>query len=150
MERCIAIRQNGEQCKCSPMQGEQYCFFHHPDPEIKKRKAEAISKGGRTKVSKHLPTIPKIKIKSPQDVCRILARTINGVKDGNVSPKDANAIGYLSGQLIKAFEVSQRYGKPPDMGGGKDDSRPMLTDKELLEGIAKELRIEDEVEVVNG
>ena len=28
---CASIKQNGERCRQAPMQGEEHCFWHHPD-----------------------------------------------------------------------------------------------------------------------
>jgi hypothetical protein len=41
------------------------------------------------------------------DVCTLLARTINDVRTGRLDPKLANCVGYLSGILVRAFEVGE-------------------------------------------
>ena len=28
---CAGIKQNGERCRQAPVQGEDFCFWHHPD-----------------------------------------------------------------------------------------------------------------------
>jgi hypothetical protein len=28
---CASIKQNGERCRQAPLQGEDHCFWHHPD-----------------------------------------------------------------------------------------------------------------------
>jgi hypothetical protein len=41
------------------------------------------------------------------DVCVLLAKTINDVRTGRLDPKLANCVGYLSGILVRAFEVGE-------------------------------------------
>ena len=43
----------------------------------------------------------------PEDVCTLLATTINEVRAGAVPPAVANSIGYLAGQWTKSFETAE-------------------------------------------
>jgi len=45
-----------------------------------------------------------LRLSSVSDVIVLLENTINHVRDGHINAKDANAIGYLSGILLKALE----------------------------------------------
>jgi len=47
---------------------------------------------------------PNAKIKSADDVVGLLSETINQVRRGEVDPKIANAVGYLSGIILRARE----------------------------------------------
>ncbi len=47
---------------------------------------------------------PDIELRGTRQIQRLLAETINQVRRGELDPKAANCIGYLSGILMKSFE----------------------------------------------
>lgn len=51
------------------------------------------------------PETPDAPLSSAPDVVALLGETINQVRRGDVDPKVANTVGYLSGVLIRALEV---------------------------------------------
>ena len=102
---CKQILKSGKKCKTSPMIDSDYCFFHNP--KLKKTRAEASAKGG--KQNKHRPSVPMqdLEIKNISDVPTVLIECIQEIRKGNAEMvKTANAIGYLSNILLRAFELT--------------------------------------------
>ena len=46
-------------------------------------------------------------INSAKDITKLLAETINQVREGNLDCRIANTIGFLAGVTLKAFEISK-------------------------------------------
>ena len=88
------------------MENSQFCFLHNPDiPEVEKRTAQV--KGGKATIIKVSQSLPLVRVKNPQDVVTLLETTINEVRSGELDPRIANTIGYLTGGLLKAFEIGE-------------------------------------------
>lgn len=110
MSQCKAIKADGQRCTAKAMQGSDYCFFH--DPTKKDEAKEAQSRGGQSKTV--LCTVKPwrgqpgqtmvIRTPTPEEIVNLLADTIDEVKTGQVDPKVANAVGYLSGVMLKALQ----------------------------------------------
>jgi len=101
--QCRFVRSTGERCRAKRVSGSDFCFFHDP-AKVSERKA-ACRKGGH---SRKMVTLPKetveFEIKKANDVVRLLSVTINQVRKGEIDPRVANAVGYLSGIILKARE----------------------------------------------
>lgn len=103
--KCGFVKTNGASCRASAMLDNQYCFHHNPEisPVTKK---EAQAQGGRAnkiRVEESLPALEIIKI---GDVVILLADTVKRVRSGELDLRVATTLGYLSGHLLKAFEIS--------------------------------------------
>jgi hypothetical protein len=103
MRKCKFIKSDGQECRANPMKDSEFCFTHNPDTE--EERMYAVSKGGSSPRKAREP-LPELKIEDAKDVVRLLSTTITEVRAGSVELRVANCIGYLSGHLIKAFEVS--------------------------------------------
>jgi len=104
--RCEFIKDSGERCKASPVAGSKYCFFHDPDKSEEQKTAR--QKGGYARRAPRLPkNIPDFEIKGAEEVIHLLSMTINQVRRGDLDPKVANAVGYLSGIILKANEQGE-------------------------------------------
>jgi hypothetical protein len=101
--KCCYIKSNKEQCSANAMTGSKFCFSHNPD--TKKEKLVAVIKGGKAPKKNH-SSLPPIPLNQPKDVVGLLTTTINEVREGSIELRIANCIGYLSGHLIKAFEIT--------------------------------------------
>ena len=63
------------------MKGSGYCFLHNPDPEVSKKRADAVRRGGSRTADKaqkygmYLPlTLPQdIEVKTAEDVRALLS-----------------------------------------------------------------------------
>jgi len=104
--KCTFIKENNEQCQAASMKDSQYCFLHNPEiPEEKKKLVQA--KGGKGNITRIQNPLPPITVNTPDDVVSLLTDTINRVRSGELDVRIANVLGYLSGHLIKALEVSE-------------------------------------------
>jgi hypothetical protein len=106
--RCDAVTASGTPCRGVARGGARFCLFH--DPAAKRDVDAGRVAGGRARATPRA-TVPaadgNLAIGSVGDVCTLLAQTINDVRTGRLDPKPANAIGYLSGILVRAFEVGE-------------------------------------------
>jgi len=106
--KCLNINVDGDDCGANAMSNSKYCFTHNPI--MKTQHLQAAAKGGQVSTDVGNQLLPQICMKQIPDVVVLLEDTINRVRttkeDGSMDVKVANCIGYLSGQLIKAIEVS--------------------------------------------
>lgn len=102
--KCQQIKADGKPCQASARAGSDFCFFHDPDAGAERtaaRKAGGIERSRRAAV---LPADSPIRnLSTIDDVAALLGETINQTRTGKLDPKVANAIGYLSGMLLKAL-----------------------------------------------
>lgn len=104
-KQCRYKRPDGRKCQASPTADSGFCFFH--DPERAADRLEAQRAGGlRNKAASLSADTPDCNLKNAGDVIALLGTTINQVRRGQVDPRVANSVGYLSGILLKALEVS--------------------------------------------
>jgi hypothetical protein len=88
--------------------GSEFCFWHDPDLTEERRRARA--KGGH---ARHGRTVKPpngrdpVTVKVAGDVLPLLERAVNDVLALENSIARARAIGYLAGQVIRAFEVTE-------------------------------------------
>ncbi|MSU44957.1 hypothetical protein EXS45_02145 [Candidatus Nomurabacteria bacterium] len=102
--QCKFIKQDNNRCGANAMQGSELCFTHNP--EVSESKHEAVVKGGSSP-KKNYNTLAPVEISDAKSVVKLLATTVNEVRQGEIDLRVANCIGYLSGHLIKALEVSE-------------------------------------------
>ena len=105
-ETCVSkTKSNGRRCQAMAMDGSPYCFFHDPATETARKAAQR--QGGQANGPAELPAdAADVPLHSGKDVSAFLAETINQVRKGQLSPKIASTVGYLTGLLIKALETS--------------------------------------------
>lgn len=103
--KCVFEKTNGSACEANAMAGSQYCFHHNPAISAKVKKL-AQAKGGQANKIMVKEPLPPLKIGASKDIVLLLEDTIARVRSGEMDLKIATTIGYLSGHLIKAFEVS--------------------------------------------
>lgn len=102
-DRCQQIKDDGTRCRAGVMHGSTFCFFH--DPRQAKKRTEARKAGGRKTAAAVLPAAtPDRPLQAVPDVVALLGETINQVRRGELDPRVANAVGYLSGVFLKAVE----------------------------------------------
>lgn len=100
---CNYIKSNSSQCEANAMTNSTLCFTHNPEMETERQ--IAVRKGGSSP-KKNYDSLPVLTITDSKSVVSLLITTINEVRAGEVDIRVANCIGYLSGALIKAFEIS--------------------------------------------
>ena len=104
--QCIFEKDNGKRCEAHQMEKSQYCYLHNPEISSEKKK-QAQSKGGKSNAMRVNTPLSPVSISEPEDVVLLLEETINLVRAGEIDVKVGNCLGVLSGQLLKAIEVSQ-------------------------------------------
>ena len=104
MTECHYKRRDGTKCKASAMARSSLCFFH--DPKRATDRLEAQRAGGlRNKAVSLSADTPDCDLKNAIDIIALLGKTINQVRRGQIDPRIANTIGYLSTALLKAQEI---------------------------------------------
>lgn len=100
--RCQAANANGAPCQAAPLDGETFCFFHHPDRTDERQAARRTGgQQGRLRVP---DGVSDMRLERVEDVTRLLAETINHVRTGRLDVRVGNTVGYLAGVLLKALE----------------------------------------------
>ncbi len=101
--QCKQIKADGTRCQANTRTGSEYCFFH--DPATAEEQEAARQAGGRVGKTKALPAeTPDVPLSSVAEVVGLLGETINQLRRGEIDPRVANAVGYLSGTLLKALQ----------------------------------------------
>ena len=108
-KKCKYILDDGERCRAYALKDKDYCFSH--DPESQEEKALAVRNGGLVKQIKINGELQTIDVKTPKDVVKVLSMTIAEVREGKLPPQIANTIGFLSGHLLRAFEIAETNDK---------------------------------------
>jgi hypothetical protein len=81
-----------------------FCFFH--DPHLAKQRTEARRAGGRGHRAATMPAnTAHLPLTNVAEVVALLGDTINMTRVGQLDPRVANSIGYISGILLKALET---------------------------------------------
>jgi hypothetical protein len=98
---CAATKGDGTACGAAALPGSQFCFFHDPAKAAARRKAQ--SAGGLANKMATLPAdVPDVIVEDGADVVKLLGATINQVRRGEIDPRVANAVGYLSNIVLAA------------------------------------------------
>lgn len=103
--KCSYILTNGQQCGAFAMDDSDFCLNHNP--LAKDLKIAAVKKGGLSPKKRRHINLPAIPIHNKQDVIPFLISVINEVRTGKLDNKTANALGYVGGMLIKAYEMTE-------------------------------------------
>jgi hypothetical protein len=102
--QCRHKKPDGKQCHANATVRSGLCFFH--DPERAADRLEAQRAGGlRNKAASLSADTPDCNLKNAGDVVALLGTTINQVRRGQIDPRIANTIGYLSATLLRAQEL---------------------------------------------
>jgi hypothetical protein len=102
---CCARNAKGEPCHAHPVIGSMFCYFH--DPAISEEEKQNARANGGALSREPKPNLPAMEIKTPNDVILLIAESINEVRQGRMSTKSANSIGFLAEHLIKAMKEKE-------------------------------------------
>jgi hypothetical protein len=110
--RCKASKADGSPCRGSARPGSDFCTFH--DPALAERRRAGRKAGGEARRARKPAVAPggdagpaavkPVPLAEAKDVKALLAGCINDLRAGRMDPKVGNAVGYLSGLLLKTFE----------------------------------------------
>lgn len=107
-KKCKATNRRGEPCGAYAMEGSDYCYWH--DPALAEERRKARAKGGHARHGRKIGSTggaDPVEIETAADVLPVLSEEINELRKLERSVKRARAIGYLCGQVVRAFEVSE-------------------------------------------
>ena len=103
------------------------CVFHDPARAAEGQRARRIGGVNRSRPAVVLPSdTPDHSLASPKDVSDLLAQSINQLRRGELDPRIANAVGYLSTVLLRALEqgpLEERMAKLEAMLGLADNAQ---------------------------
>jgi hypothetical protein len=104
---CRFQKDNGEPCRATPMRGEEYCFWHHP--EHAEEAAEARRLGGlrrrRERVTQGAYDFAGLQ--SVADIRRLLEIAVVDTLGLESSIARSRALAYLAQMALKALEVGE-------------------------------------------
>jgi hypothetical protein len=128
--KCQSTTQAGKPCGAPAIAGSSFCFFH--DGEKAEERHQAQAAGGRQSRAKSLGSdAPTVKVEDSHDIVRLLNQTINEVRRGELDPKIANAVGYLSAIALRAMEQGDLEERVAQLESALRNPRPAApTDEE--------------------
>jgi hypothetical protein len=129
-KKCQFRKKNGERCGADAQTGKSLCVFHDPARATDGRRARRAGGVNRSRTAAVLPVdTPDHPLESPRDVSHLLAKSINQLLRGELDPRIANAMGYLSTVLLRALEqgpLEERMAKLEAMLGLATNSQSSI------------------------
>lgn len=105
-QHCKHKRPDGHRCQARPLRGGRYCFWHDPNKAVARK--EAGRTGGQRGRARTLPgETADFMVSDASSVVELLSRTVNQTLRGEIDPRVANAVGYLSGVILRAREQGE-------------------------------------------
>jgi hypothetical protein len=102
--KCQFQKKDGTICGANAQLGNDLCVFHDP---LRKSDGDRARRAGglaRSKPAVLAMDVPDAPLGTFKDVSNLLAESLSQVRHGQLDPRIANAVGYLSGILLKALE----------------------------------------------
>ncbi len=102
---CQKTKADGSRCKVRVINGSSFCYFHDPAKAHERQAAQRAGGIARSRQAAVLPLeTPDWQVRKISDVVEILGQTLNQVRRGQIDPRVANSVAYISGVLLKAME----------------------------------------------
>ena len=103
--KCSYRKKDGSRCGANAQPANGLCVFHDPARAADGRRAR---KAGGIHRSRSAAVLPSNSSDHPlgnsKDVAELLAKSINQLRTGQLDPKVATGVGYLSTVLLRALE----------------------------------------------
>ena len=113
--KCKFRKKNGERCGADAHTGKTLCVFHDPARASEGRRARRAGGITRSRLALVLPAdTSDHPLGNTTDVSSLLADSINRLRRGQLDPRVANAMGYLTSVLLRSLEqgpVEERLAK---------------------------------------
>jgi hypothetical protein len=123
--RCAGQNKKGGACQAAPRRGSEFCFLH--DPATAQDAARARRQGGKKRCEKRPSATPAngidMRLDTVEDVVKLLAASINQVRRGELDVKQANAVGYLAGHLLKGLQGTELEKRIAALENARDNDR---------------------------
>jgi hypothetical protein len=103
--RCQFRKKNGTACSANAQPANGLCVLHDPTRAADGRRARRAGGASRSQTAAVLSLeTADSPLRSTHEIARLLGDSINHVRKGQLDPRVANAVGYLSAILLKALE----------------------------------------------
>jgi hypothetical protein len=103
--KCIFRKKGGSKCGAEAQTGKNLCVFHDPEKSETVRQGRRAGGIARTRGALVLPAdTPDHPLGNAREVSEFLAESINQLRRGQLDPRVANAVGYLTIALLRALE----------------------------------------------
>jgi hypothetical protein len=113
--KCHFRKKNGIRCGANAQPANGLCVFHDPARAGEGRRARRAGGITRSRLAAVLPgDTPDHPLGNTPDVSTFLADSINRLRRGQLDPRVANAMGYLTSVLLRSLEqgpVEERLAK---------------------------------------
>src|SRR5580704_3847589 len=113
--KCEFRKKNGERCGADAQTGKSLCVFHDPARACEGRRARRAGGITRSRLAGVLPAdTPDHPMGNATDVSALLSDSINRLRRGQLDPRVANALGYLTSVLLRSLEqgpIEERLAK---------------------------------------
>lgn len=104
-KKCEFKKSNGGRCGADAQIGKSLCVFHDPARAADGRRARKAGGIRRSHATAVLPIdTPERSLNNTKEVSVFLADSINQLRRGQIDPRVANGIGYLTTVLLRALE----------------------------------------------
>jgi hypothetical protein len=145
--KCQSRKKNGKRCGADAQSGKTIRVFHDPVRTSDCERARRTGGLNRARRASVLPAeTPDHTLTMPKDVSDLLAQSINQLRRGQLDPKIANAVGYLSTVLLRALEqgpLEERMAKVEVLLG-------LTRNPHLAEPTVQASKMTSEIEVTHG
>lgn len=129
---CRFRKKNGSKCDATAQTGKEVCVFHDPARVSDGRRARQAGGIHRNRAAAVLPfDTPDYPLGNTKEVSVLLSDSINRLSRGQLDPRVANAMGYLTSVLLHSLEqgpVEERLARieaalPANAQQAKGDAR---------------------------
>ena len=128
--RCSFRKKDGNRCGANAQPANGLCVFHDPARAADGRRARTAGGIHRSRAAAVLPSdTPDHPLGNSKDVSELLADSINQLRRGQLDPKVATGVGYLSTVLLRALEqgpTEQRLAHLESILGKGNSDLPMF------------------------
>ncbi len=113
--KCQFRKKDGKRCGANAQFENGLCVFHDPARASEGRRARRAGGISRSRLATVLPTdTPDHPLGNATDVSAFLSDSINRLRRGQLDPRVANAMGYLTSVLLRSLEqgpIEERLAK---------------------------------------
>ena len=103
--KCQFRKKNGARCGANAQPANGLCIFHDPAKASEGRRARRAGGISRSRPAAVLPSdTPDHHLGNTKEVSAFLADSINQLRRGQLDPRVANGMGYLTSVLLRALE----------------------------------------------
>ena len=114
-DKCEFRKKDGRSCSANAQVASGLCIFHDPARASDGQRARRAGGITRSQLAAVLPSdTPDHPLGNVSDVSALLSDSINRLRRGQLDPRVANAMGYLTSVLLRALEqgpVEERLSK---------------------------------------